>query len=117
VRRQHGAAGQLGIALQLCSLRWLWFVSDDLPSAPEEVITVLAGPGCTRAGEVDYSDQARDQSTSSGSRVRGCGLVLEPIAKVSRLISAALVSLSLIGVTRSFGRFVLLLRAPLLNRS
>jgi hypothetical protein len=23
VRRQHSAAGQLGIALQLCSLRWL----------------------------------------------------------------------------------------------
>jgi hypothetical protein len=63
------------------------------------------------------SDQARDQSTSSGSRVWGCGLVLKPIAKVSRLISAALVSLTLIGVTRSFGRFVLLLRAPLLNRS
>jgi hypothetical protein len=63
------------------------------------------------------SDQARDEFTSSGSRIRGCGLVLEPIAKVSRLISAALVSLTVIGVTRSFGRFVLLLRAPLLNRS
>jgi len=26
VRRQHSPAGQLGIALQLCSLRWLGFV-------------------------------------------------------------------------------------------
>jgi hypothetical protein len=61
------------------------------------------------------SDQARDEFTSSGSRIRGCGLVLEPIAKVSRLVSTALVSLTLIGVARSFGRFVLVLRAPLLN--
>jgi TnpA family transposase len=42
VRRQNGAAGQLGIALQLCALRWLGFFPDELPAAPEGVIAVLA---------------------------------------------------------------------------
>jgi hypothetical protein len=42
VRRQHSAAGQLGIALQLCSLCWLGFIPDDLPSAPAEAIAALA---------------------------------------------------------------------------
>src|SRR4051794_24060540 len=41
VRRQHSPAGQLGIALQLCSLRWLGFVPDDLTAAPAEAIAVL----------------------------------------------------------------------------
>src|SRR6188472_2800820 len=42
VRRQHSAAGQLGIALQLCSLRWLGFIPDDLPSARPEAMAALA---------------------------------------------------------------------------
>jgi hypothetical protein len=42
VRRQHSAAGQLGMALQLCSLRWLGFVPDDLPGAPPEALNALA---------------------------------------------------------------------------
>ncbi len=42
VRRQNGASGQLGIALQLCALRWLGFFPDDLPAAPEEAIKCLA---------------------------------------------------------------------------
>jgi Domain of unknown function (DUF4158) len=42
VRRQHSPAGQLGIALQLCSLRWLGFVPEDLPAVPMEAIAALA---------------------------------------------------------------------------
>jgi hypothetical protein len=42
VRRQHSPAGQLGIALQLCSLRWLGFVPDDLTAAPAEAIAALS---------------------------------------------------------------------------
>ncbi len=41
VRGQRGAANQLGIALQLCSMRWLGFVPEELPGAPEEVLTTL----------------------------------------------------------------------------
>ena len=36
VRRQHSAAGQLGVALQLCSLRWLGFIPEDLTTAPPD---------------------------------------------------------------------------------
>jgi hypothetical protein len=42
VRGQNGAPGQLGIALQLCSLRWLGFVPDDLTAAPAEAVAALA---------------------------------------------------------------------------
>jgi hypothetical protein len=42
VRQQRGAPNQLGIALQLCSLRWLGFVPEDLSAAPPEAIAVLA---------------------------------------------------------------------------
>lgn len=42
VRRQHSPAAQLGVALQLCSLRWLDFVPRDLTAAPPDAITVLA---------------------------------------------------------------------------
>lgn len=42
VRRQHGAAGQLGIALQLCSLRWLGFIPEELPAAPADAVAILA---------------------------------------------------------------------------
>jgi hypothetical protein len=34
VRQQNGAPGRLGIALQLCTLRWLGFVPDELSAAP-----------------------------------------------------------------------------------
>jgi TnpA family transposase len=42
VRRQHSPSAQLGVALQLCALRWLGFVPDDLTAAPPDAITVLA---------------------------------------------------------------------------
>jgi hypothetical protein len=42
VRRQHSDAGQLGIALQLCALRWLGFIPSDLTSAPAEAVSALA---------------------------------------------------------------------------
>ena len=42
VRRQHNAAGQLGIALQLCALRWLGFFPEDLSAASAEAISALA---------------------------------------------------------------------------
>jgi Domain of unknown function (DUF4158) len=42
VRRQHSAAGQLGVALQLCGLRWLGFIPEDLTAAAPEAITTLA---------------------------------------------------------------------------
>ncbi len=43
VRQQHSSAGQLGVALQLCGLRWLGFVPDDLTVAPPDALSVLAG--------------------------------------------------------------------------
>jgi TnpA family transposase len=42
VRQQNGAPGRLGIALQLCSLRWLGFVPDELSAAPPEAISTVA---------------------------------------------------------------------------
>ncbi len=41
VRGQRGAANQIGIALQLCSLRWLGFIPEDLPGALEEALATL----------------------------------------------------------------------------
>jgi hypothetical protein len=41
VRGQRGAANQLGIALQLCSLRWLGFIPEDLAGAPPEALARL----------------------------------------------------------------------------
>ena len=52
VRQQHSAAGQLGIALQLCALRWLGFVPEDLAAAPTDAITALA-VGAGRAAASD----------------------------------------------------------------
>jgi hypothetical protein len=43
VRGQRGAANQIGIALQLCSLRWLGFIPEDLAGAPEEALAMLGG--------------------------------------------------------------------------
>jgi hypothetical protein len=42
VGRQHSAAGQLGMALELCSLRWLGLIPDDLRGAPPEALQALA---------------------------------------------------------------------------
>jgi hypothetical protein len=42
VKRHYGASGQLGVALQLCALRFLGFIPDDLESAPEAAIAFLA---------------------------------------------------------------------------
>ncbi len=41
VREQRGAASQLGIALQLCTLRWLGFVPAGLVDAPADAIDCL----------------------------------------------------------------------------
>ncbi len=43
MRDHRGAANRLGLALQLCSLRWLGFVPDDLTSAPPAAVARLAG--------------------------------------------------------------------------
>jgi hypothetical protein len=43
VRGQRGAANQIGIALQLCSLRWLGFIPEDLAGVPEEALAMLGG--------------------------------------------------------------------------
>jgi hypothetical protein len=39
----RGAANQLGLALQLCTLPWLGFVPDDLTGAPADAVARLAG--------------------------------------------------------------------------
>jgi TnpA family transposase len=41
VRGQRGAPNQLGIALQLGSLRWLGFIPEDLSGAPAEALALL----------------------------------------------------------------------------
>ena len=43
VRGQYGAAGQLGVALQLCALRWLGFIPEDLQAAPRSAVEAIAG--------------------------------------------------------------------------
>jgi Domain of unknown function (DUF4158) len=59
VRQQNGAPGRLGIALQLCSLRWLGFVPDELSGAPPEGIATLAETLDVPARAVfDYSVRA-----------------------------------------------------------
>jgi Domain of unknown function (DUF4158) len=42
VKRHYGAGGQLGIALQLCALRFLGFIPGELDSAPEAAVEFLA---------------------------------------------------------------------------
>jgi len=42
VRAQRGAASQLGIALQLCALRWLGFIPEDLAGGPAAAVESLA---------------------------------------------------------------------------
>jgi hypothetical protein len=42
IRRQYGDQNRLAVALQVCSLRWLGFIPDDLWSAPERAVSYLA---------------------------------------------------------------------------
>jgi TnpA family transposase len=59
VRQQNGAPGRLGIALQLCSLRWLGFVPDELSAAPSDAIATVAESLDVPARAVfDYSVRA-----------------------------------------------------------
>ena len=51
VRSQYGPEGQLGIAVQLCTLRWLGFIPEDLTAAPAAAVT-RGGAGCAGAGAV-----------------------------------------------------------------
>src|SRR5271155_3188965 len=44
----RGEANRLGLALQLCSLRWLGFVPDDLTTAPAPAVDRLARPRSRR---------------------------------------------------------------------
>jgi len=41
-RSQYGPEGQLGIAVQLCTLRWLGFIPEDLTAAPAAAVQSLA---------------------------------------------------------------------------
>ena len=41
VRSQYGSEGQLGIAVQLCALRWLGFVPEDLSAPPAAAVQSL----------------------------------------------------------------------------
>jgi hypothetical protein len=67
VKRHYGASGQLGVALQLCALRFLGFIPDDLESAPEMAISFLA-----RQLEIpiealaDYGGRNRTRSDHTG---------------------------------------------------
>jgi hypothetical protein len=64
VRAQRGAASQLGIALQLCALRWLGFIPEDLAGAPaaavESLAVALDVPA--RAGSIMRSGRRRGAS-------------------------------------------------------
>jgi len=51
VRSQYGPEGQLGNAVQLCTLRWLGFIPEDLTAAPAAAVT-RGGAGCAGAGAV-----------------------------------------------------------------
>jgi TnpA family transposase len=43
IRKYYGATGRLGVAMQLCSLRFLGFIPEDLHKAPKQVIEFIAG--------------------------------------------------------------------------
>jgi hypothetical protein len=74
VERHYGASGQLGVALQLCALRFLGFIPDDLEGAPEAVISFLARqldiPIETLA---DYGRRKRTRSDHTGEIERYLG--------------------------------------------
>ena len=55
VAGRRGEANRLGAAVQLCTLRWLGFVPDDVASAPTVVVERLAGQvGVPPDAIVDY---------------------------------------------------------------
>ena len=70
VRRHRGDGNRLGFALQLCTLRFLGFIPDDLRAAPANVVMYLArqlGIPPSAAAEVHgYAD--RDQTRSDHQR-------------------------------------------------
>jgi Domain of unknown function (DUF4158) len=74
VKRHYGASGQLGVALQLCALRFLGFIPEDLESAPEAAIEFL-----TRQFEIpiealdDYGKRKRTRRDHAGEIERYLG--------------------------------------------
>jgi hypothetical protein len=72
VKRHYGASGQLGVALQLCALRFLGFIPEDLESAPEAAIEFL-----TRQLEIpiealdDYGKRTRSDHAGEIERYLG----------------------------------------------
>jgi Domain of unknown function (DUF4158) len=72
--KRHYGAGQLGVALQLCALRFLGFIPEDLESAPEAAIEFL-----TRQLEIpietldDYGKRKRTRSDHAGEIERYLG--------------------------------------------
>ena len=60
VKQHHGEANRLGFALQLCALRYLGFIPDDLKSAPDPAVGFLARQLGARAEAItDYSAAIR----------------------------------------------------------
>ena len=82
-----GRPGQLGIALQLCALRWLGFVPDDLSAAPPEAIAAVGrragragardlrilGACCRRVGSIVRGSRARRVRCRGQGRARVAG--------------------------------------------
>jgi TnpA family transposase len=63
VYSQRGHHNRLGFALQLCTLRYLGFVPDDLSAAPTSVITHLAGQVGAHPGALEnYGRRERTRS-------------------------------------------------------
>ena len=63
MRRQHSPAAQLGIALQLCALRWLGFVPEDL------TCRAAGGDRRARPRRSTYR-RGRSSTTRSGRQTR-----------------------------------------------
>jgi Domain of unknown function (DUF4158)/Tn3 transposase DDE domain len=64
VRKQRGAANQLGFALQLCALRYLGFAPDDLGTTPEAAATFVAQQvGVSPAAIVGYGGRIHTRTT------------------------------------------------------
>src|SRR5437867_10078424 len=85
VRHQHSAAGQLGIALQLCALRWLGFIPDDLASAPPEALNAIADTLDVPARAIfDYSVRPQTGASTARSRASTQASWLAASASLSR---------------------------------
>src|SRR5262249_51142665 len=69
VRRRRGEHNRFGFALQLCTLRFLGFLPDDLTRAPKSIVAYLASQLGTDSSELDgYAE--RDQTrTDHGAEV------------------------------------------------